>query len=261
MTEMRYGYRDMGFWANLPQPLPREKQAQLFAELRDDNTTENRRQTIRDTLCLHNLRIVQQQASKLTHTPETAEVVFSAGVCGLLKAIDRVRLENVEQWHPYATQWVRGEIVKALYTEAGLREKQGADATRWKRWSKDTPGATPEQAVEDGVFKTVAQAYAARSNAILTMSVTAVEEACGTEFVEGLPKVGGEPEDRQLERTEALKTLTELVDPVDLEILLTWASNGCPPKQTDQVKNALQRARNAAEHRGIQIPLFGSEVA
>ncbi len=237
---------DNTFWGELKPPLDRDEQVALFNELNSNKTTATRRQQIRETLCLHNLRIVQQQVSKLTKSPEQAEDAFHSGVCGLLKAIDSCHTgEKAGMFYSYATVWVRGEIVKSLYTADGLKEKEGMRANQWRRWIRDNPNGTPQQAVDDGTFADIRLAEEAMINGATKPSIESLADDDGQQRNTFRSFLSAEYDaEQQMLAAGKLETLG--LTQRELELLLTWAANGGPSRVSNETRNALEKAKNVA---------------
>ena len=70
---------------SFPKPLAKEKEQQLLLRLRDGTDAE--KESAKQTLILHNLRLVAHIAKKYNNAQRESEELISIGIVGLIKAI------------------------------------------------------------------------------------------------------------------------------------------------------------------------------
>ena len=70
---------------SFPKPLAKEKEQQLLLHLRDGTDAE--KESAKQTLILHNLRLVAHIAKKYNNAQRESEELISIGIVGLIKAI------------------------------------------------------------------------------------------------------------------------------------------------------------------------------
>jgi RNA polymerase sigma-B factor len=88
----------------------RRRSAELFAQLRDDASTEPRREAAREGLVHLHLPLVEHCARRFRNRGEPLEDLVQVGTIGLLKSIDRFDLERGVEFSTYATPTIIGEI-------------------------------------------------------------------------------------------------------------------------------------------------------
>ena len=88
-----------------PPPLSHEEEIKNFTLAREGD--ENARQT----LILHNLRLVSHIVRKYYSTSPDSEDLVSIGVIGLVKAVDTFNLESGTRFATYAARCIQNEIL------------------------------------------------------------------------------------------------------------------------------------------------------
>ncbi len=92
---------------NLPAPLTREEEAQVFRRLPEDPEA-------RDTLIVHNLRLVVYIARKFESTGIGVEDLISIGTIGLIKAVNTFCPDRNIKLATYASRCIENEILMYL---------------------------------------------------------------------------------------------------------------------------------------------------
>lgn len=92
----------------LPPPLSKEEEAKTFAKLNTD--FEN----ARETLIVHNLRLVVYIAKKFESTGIGIEDLISIGTIGLIKAVNTFSVEKNIKLATYASRCIENEILMYL---------------------------------------------------------------------------------------------------------------------------------------------------
>lgn len=107
-----------GIWAienELPEPLTKEEQLHYFQEMANGN------KKAREELINHNLRLVFHEViKKFTNTKADKDDLFSFGVIGLIKSIDRFDMSKNVEFATYATKWINGEIMCFIRKEVKI---------------------------------------------------------------------------------------------------------------------------------------------
>lgn len=93
---------------NLPPPLSKEEEAKTLAKLNTD--FEN----ARETLIVHNLRLVVYIAKKFESTGIGIEDLISIGTIGLIKAVNTFSVEKNIKLATYASRCIENEILMYL---------------------------------------------------------------------------------------------------------------------------------------------------
>ena len=92
---------------NLPSPLTREEEAQVFRRLPGDAEA-------RETLIVHNLRLVVYIARKFESTGIGVEDLISIGTIGLIKAVNTFCPDRNIKLATYASRCIENEILMYL---------------------------------------------------------------------------------------------------------------------------------------------------
>ena len=92
---------------NLPPPLTREEEEKVFQRLPQDKTA-------RETLIVHNLRLVVYIARKFESTGVGVEDLTSIGTIGLIKAVNTFCPERNIKLATYASRCIENEILMYL---------------------------------------------------------------------------------------------------------------------------------------------------
>ena len=112
---------------NFPPPLPAKEEEEAFRKARagDGNA--------RQTLILHNLRLVSHIVRKYYSTAGDQEDLVSIGTIGLVKAVDTFRIDNGARFATYAAKCIQNEILmhfrsrKKLSAEISMNETIDVD--------------------------------------------------------------------------------------------------------------------------------------
>ncbi len=94
----------------LPPPLSREEEAAVFGQL----SAEADRRQARETLIVHNLRLVVYIARKFESTGIGVEDLISIGTIGLIKAVNTFCPERGIKLATYASRCIENEILMFL---------------------------------------------------------------------------------------------------------------------------------------------------
>lgn len=105
----------------LPPPLTKEEEAQAFADLLQGKPQA------RDTLILHNLRLVVYIARKFESTGIYIEDLISIGTIGLIKAVETFHPEKNIKLATYASRCIENEILMHLRKTAQYRNEISID--------------------------------------------------------------------------------------------------------------------------------------
>lgn len=108
----RKSIRDEVFYINgsdtLPPPLTKEEEAEAFSLL------EKKSPKARETLIVHNLRLVVYIAKKFESSGVGVEDLISIGTIGLIKAVNTFRPDKNIKLATYASRCIENEILMFL---------------------------------------------------------------------------------------------------------------------------------------------------
>ena len=113
----------------LPQPLSREREAELIARMGRGDFA------VRQTLIEHNLRLVVYLARRFENTGINMEDLISIGTIGLIKAINTFRADKNIKLATYASRCIENEILMYLRKNAAQRTEVSFDeplSTDWE---------------------------------------------------------------------------------------------------------------------------------
>lgn len=105
----------------LPPPLTKEEEAEAFTALQNGDPEA------RDTLILHNLRLVVYIARKFESTGIHIEDLISIGTIGLIKAVETFHPEKNIKLATYASRCIENEILMHLRKTAQYRNEISID--------------------------------------------------------------------------------------------------------------------------------------
>ncbi len=105
----------------LPPPLSREEEADTFQKLTNGDTTA------RNSLIVHNLRLVVYIARKFESAGVTLEDLISIGTIGLIKAVETFHPEKQIKLATYASRCIENEILMHLRKTAQYRGEISID--------------------------------------------------------------------------------------------------------------------------------------
>lgn len=106
---------------NLPAPLTKEKENEIFLEL------ENGIETNRELLVIHNLRLVVYIARKFENTGVGIEDLVSIGTIGLIKAVNTFCPGKKIKLATYASRCIENEILMYLRKTASRKNELSID--------------------------------------------------------------------------------------------------------------------------------------
>ena len=112
----------------LPQPLSREREAELIARMGRGDFA------VRQTLIEHNLRLVVYLARRFENTGINMEDLISIGTIGLIKAINTFRADKNIKLATYATRCIENEILLYLRKNAAQRTEVSFDEPLSTDW-------------------------------------------------------------------------------------------------------------------------------
>ena len=112
---------------NFPPPLPVREEEEAFRRARAGD------EEARQTLILHNLRLVSHIVRKYYATASNQEDLVSIGTIGLVKAVDTFKIDNGARFATYAAKCIQNEILmhfrsqKKLSAEVSMNETIDVD--------------------------------------------------------------------------------------------------------------------------------------
>ena len=112
---------------NFPPPLSADEEEAAFRKARAGD------EDARQTLILHNLRLVSHIVRKYYATAGNQEDLVSIGTIGLVKAVDTFRIDNGARFATYAAKCIQNEILmhfrsqKKLSAEVSMNETIDVD--------------------------------------------------------------------------------------------------------------------------------------
>ena len=112
----------------LPQPLSREREAELIARMGRGDFA------VRQTLIEHNLRLVVYLARRFENTGINMEDLISIGTIGLIKAINTFRPDKNIKLATYASRCIENEILMYLRKNAAQRTEVSFDEPLSTDW-------------------------------------------------------------------------------------------------------------------------------
>ena len=112
----------------LPQPLSREREAELIARMGRGVFA------VRQTLIEHNLRLVVYLARRFENTGINMEDLISIGTIGLIKAINTFRADKNIKLATYASRCIENEILMYLRKNAAQRTEVSFDEPLSTDW-------------------------------------------------------------------------------------------------------------------------------
>ena len=112
----------------LPQPLSREREAELIARMGRGDFA------VRQTLIEHNLRLVVYLARRVENTGINMEDLISIGTIGLIKAINTFRADKNIKLATYASRCIENEILMYLRKNAAQRTEVSFDEPLSTDW-------------------------------------------------------------------------------------------------------------------------------
>lgn len=105
----------------LPPPLTKEEEAEAFSQLEQNN------QKARETLIVHNLRLVVYIAKKFESSGVGVEDLISIGTIGLIKAVKTFRPDKNIKLATYASRCIENEILMFLRKSSQYKKEISID--------------------------------------------------------------------------------------------------------------------------------------
>ena len=105
----------------LPPPLDEEKETELLLLCKDGDLEA------RNTLIMHNLRLVVYIAKKFESTKINIEDLISVGSMGLIKAVQTFKMEKNIKLATYASRCIENEILMHLRKTLKVRQEVSLD--------------------------------------------------------------------------------------------------------------------------------------
>lgn len=105
----------------LPAPLSREEEKLVFVRLEEND------EAAKETLMVHNLRLVVYIAKKFESTGINVEDLISIGTIGLIKAVNTFRPQKNIKLATYASRCIENEILMYLRKNQGHRNEISID--------------------------------------------------------------------------------------------------------------------------------------
>lgn len=105
----------------LPAPLDEEKERELLLKVKTGDMEA------RDTLIIHNLRLVVYIAKKFESTKINIEDLISIGSMGLIKAVQTFKIEKNIKLATYASRCIENEILMHLRKTIKTRQEVSLD--------------------------------------------------------------------------------------------------------------------------------------
>jgi RNA polymerase sigma-B factor len=223
----------------------RRRSAELFAQLRDDASTEPARDDAREALVHLHLPLVEHCARRFRNRGEPLEDLVQVGTIGLLKSIDRFDLERGVEFSTYATPTIIGEI-KRYFRDKGwairvprrlqeLRMQIGTASAELTQSLGRSP--TPRELAEligcsvEDILEGIES-----SNAYSTLSLDAgdTDEDGGSSMLDAIGI-----EDENLEHVEIRESIKPLLDRLDARekriLLLRFFKNMTQSQIADEI--------------------------
>ncbi|MBQ8435565.1 MAG: RNA polymerase sporulation sigma factor SigE [Oscillospiraceae bacterium] len=105
----------------LPPPLTKDEESDAFKMLSENNSSA------RETLIVHNLRLVVYIAKKFESTGTGVEDLISIGTIGLIKAVNTFKPDKNIKLATYASRCIENEIVMFLRKSSQYRNEVSID--------------------------------------------------------------------------------------------------------------------------------------
>lgn len=105
----------------LPPPLSKEEEADAFRKLLENDSSA------RETLIVHNLRLVVYIAKKFESTGTGVEDLISIGTIGLIKAVNTFKPDKNIKLATYASRCIENEILMFLRKSSQYRNEISID--------------------------------------------------------------------------------------------------------------------------------------
>jgi RNA polymerase sigma-B factor len=206
----------------------RARSIDLFAELTDGGTSEERRSVLRDDLVRLHLPLVEHLTRRFLNRGEPYEDLVQVGTIGLIKAIDRFDTDRGVEFSTYATPTIVGEIKRyfrdkgwAIRVPRRLQELRISISNATAALTQDL-GRSPtvsEIARKVGVSDEEIIEGLESANAYATLSLDASDSAEDS-ALSMLDTIGEDDEALEhIENRESIKPLLEQLAPREKHIL------------------------------------------
>lgn len=108
LTKMLHPVLGIGTQQNFPPILSSEEEKKYFSDMKNGN------EDARQTLILHNLRLVSHIVRKYYSAAKNQEDLVSIGTIGLIKAVDSYNCDNGTKFATYASKCIQNEILMSF---------------------------------------------------------------------------------------------------------------------------------------------------
>jgi len=207
----------------------RQRSAELFAVLRDEDAPATSREAARESLVHLHLPLVEHCARRFRNRGEPLEDLVQVGTIGLIKSVDRFDADRGVEFSTYATPTIIGEI-KRYFRDKGwaIRVPRRLQELRMQITSvsadlTQTLGRSPtarELATEIGCTVEEIVEGIESSNAYSTLSLDATDDGEDSTATM-LDAIGIDDEGlAHVEIRESIKPLLDRLEPREKKILL-----------------------------------------
>ena len=178
---------------SFPKPLAKEKEQQLLLRLRDGTDAE--KESAKQTLILHNLRLVAHIAKKYTSPGASQDDLISIGTIGLIKAVSTYTAGRATRLATYAAKCIENEILmsirasKRIKQEVSLSLPIGTDKDGNEISFNDILGTDTDEIIDDISLKIqVAKLYRVIAKVLTPRERTVIIKRYGLDGGEALPQ-------------------------------------------------------------------------
>ena len=178
---------------SFPKPLAKEKEQQLLLRLRDGTDAE--KESAKQTLILHNLRLVAHIAKKYTSPGASQDDLISIGTIGLIKAVSTYTAGRATRLATYAAKCIENEILmsirasKRIKQEVSLSLPIGTDKDGNEISFNDILGTDTDEIIDDISLKIqVVKLYRAIAKVLTPRERTVIIKRYGLDGGEALPQ-------------------------------------------------------------------------
>jgi RNA polymerase sigma-B factor len=210
--------------------LTRQRSAELFAVLRDEDAPQASRDAAREGLVRLHLPLVEHCARRFRNRGEPLEDLVQVGTIGLIKSVDRFDLERGVEFSTYATPTIIGEIKRyfrdkgwAIRVPRRLQELRMQIGTATGELTQSLGRSPTARELAEAIGCTVEEIVEGieSSNAYSTLSLDASDDGEDGGAATMLDAIG--VEDIGLEHVEIRESIKPLLDrlaPREKKILL-----------------------------------------
>lgn len=210
--------------------LTRQRSADLFAVLRDEDAPQASRDAAREGLVRLHLPLVEHCARRFRNRGEPLEDLVQVGTIGLIKSVDRFDLERGVEFSTYATPTIIGEIKRyfrdkgwAIRVPRRLQELRMQIGTATGELTQSLGRSPTARELAEAIGCTVEEIVEGieSSNAYSTLSLDASDDGEDGGAATMLDAIG--VEDIGLEHVEIRESIKPLLDrlaPREKKILL-----------------------------------------